>query len=58
MNQGRREEAKAIFESILAKAPKDASALNGLGWLYLFGGDADAAKPYFEKALAAEPLAR
>jgi superkiller protein 3 len=57
MNQGRREEAKALFEVALAKSPKDASVLNGLGWFYLFGGDAEQAKPYFEKALQVEPLA-
>lgn len=26
-----------------------------MGWCLLFGGDMDEAKPYFEKALAAEP---
>lgn len=57
LNSGRRAEAKAVFESILAQAPTNAAALNGLGWLYFFGGDAKAARPYFEKALAAEPLA-
>ena len=57
LNSGRRDEAKAVFESILAQSPNDAAALNGMGWLYFFGGDAKSARPYFEKALAAEPLA-
>ncbi|HVU88232.1 MAG TPA: tetratricopeptide repeat protein [Pirellulales bacterium] len=57
LNSGRRDEAKGVFESILAQKSDDAAALNGMGWLYFFGGDAKAARPYFEKALAAEPLA-
>jgi Flp pilus assembly protein TadD len=57
MNQGRRDEAKAIFEKALAKSPDDANVLNGLGWFYMFGGDMDQAKPYFEKALKADPKA-
>ena len=57
MNQGRRDEAIEIYESILAKRPTDAVALNGLGWCYLFAGDDQKAKPYFERALAADPKA-
>ncbi len=57
MNQGRRNEAKSLFEKALEKSPNDSNVLNGLGWFYLFGGDVDKAKPYFEKALAADPLA-
>jgi tetratricopeptide (TPR) repeat protein len=57
MNQGRRDEAKAAFTAILAKAPQDGAALNGMGWLLLGGGDAAEAKPYFEKVLAADPTA-
>jgi tetratricopeptide (TPR) repeat protein len=57
MNQGRRDEAKAIFDALLAKAPGDASALNGMGWFHLIGGDVDQAKPLFEKAIAADPQA-
>jgi tetratricopeptide (TPR) repeat protein len=55
MNQGRRDEAKAIFDAALAKAPQDPAALNGLGWFYLLGGDLDRAKPLLEKAIAADP---
>ena len=57
MNQGRREEARALFASILAKAPQNGGALNGMGWLLLGGGEVDEAKGYFEKVLATEPLA-
>jgi tetratricopeptide (TPR) repeat protein len=56
-NQGRHEEAKAVFEAALAKDPKDAAALNGMGWCLLGSGKTDEAKPYFERALAADPLA-
>ncbi len=57
-NQGRREEAKALFTLILAKAPQNGAALNGgHGWLLLGGGEVDEAKGYFEKVLATEPLA-
>jgi len=57
MNQGRRDEAKAIFDALVAQSPKDASVLNGLGWFHLIGGDMDQAKPLFEKAIAADPNA-
>jgi tetratricopeptide (TPR) repeat protein len=57
MNQGRRDEAKVIFDAALAKAPHEAAAINGLGWFYLLGGDLDQAKPLFEKAIAADPQA-
>jgi tetratricopeptide (TPR) repeat protein len=55
MNQGRRNEAEAIFDALLAKAPKDAAVLNGVGWYHLLGGDLDQAKPFFEKSIAADP---
>lgn len=57
MNQGRRDEAKAIFEAALANAPNDSAVLNGLGWFYLTGGGMEQAQPYFEKALKADPKA-
>ena len=55
MNQGRRDAAKAILDACLAKAPKDAAVLNGVGWYHLIGGDLDQAKPFFEKSIAADP---
>jgi tetratricopeptide (TPR) repeat protein len=55
MNQGQRDEAKTILDACLAKAPKDAAALNALGWYHLIGGDLDSAKPFFEKSIAADP---
>jgi tetratricopeptide (TPR) repeat protein len=57
MNQGRSEDAKALFTALLAKAPKDSAALNGMGWCLLNSGKADEAKPYFERAIAADPEA-
>jgi tetratricopeptide (TPR) repeat protein len=57
MNQGRRDEAKALFTAVLAKAPDNGGALNGMGWLLLNGGEVDEAKVYFEKVLASDPLA-
>ncbi len=57
MNQGRRDEAKAILDALIAQSPKDGSVLNGLGWFHLIGGDMDQAKPLFEKAIAADPNA-
>ena len=39
MNQGRSAEAKALFTAILAKTPKDANALNGMGWCLLNSGE-------------------
>jgi tetratricopeptide (TPR) repeat protein len=57
MNQGRSDEAKAVFAALIAKSPKDANALNGMGWCLLNSGKADEAKAYFEKALAADPEA-
>jgi len=56
-NQGRHEEAKAAFDAVLAKDPKDPAALNGMGWCLLGSGKVDDAKPYFERALAADPEA-
>lgn len=56
-NQGRQDEAKAIYNALLAKDPKDANALNGMGWCLFGAGDIDAAKPYFERAIAADPKA-
>ena len=57
MNQGRRDEAKTIFDALLRESPKDSAVLNGAGWYYLIGGDMDQAKPLFEKSIAADPNA-
>jgi tetratricopeptide (TPR) repeat protein len=57
MNQGRSDDAKALFKSVLQKNPKDANALNGLGWCYLNNGELDEAKANFKQVLALEPLA-
>ena len=55
INQGRHAEAKDILNPLLTKNPKDANALNGMGWCLLTEGDLDGAKPYFERAIAADP---
>jgi tetratricopeptide (TPR) repeat protein len=57
MEQGRRDEAKEIYEAILVKDPKDTAALNGLGWFYLLVGNTEQAKPYFKQCLEVDPLA-
>ena len=57
MNQGRLAESRAMYDALLAKKPKDADALNGLGWLLLNAGDGAKAKPYFERAIKADPNA-
>jgi pentatricopeptide repeat protein len=57
MNQGRSDDAKALFKNVLQQNPKNTAALNGMGWCLLNAGDLDEAKTYFQKTLAVEPLA-
>jgi tetratricopeptide (TPR) repeat protein len=57
MNQGRSDDAKSLFKSLLQKNPTDANVLNGLGWCYLNNGELDEAKANFKQVLALEPLA-
>jgi tetratricopeptide (TPR) repeat protein len=57
MNQGRSDDAKALFKEVLLKDPRYAAALNGMGWCLLNAGNLDEAKTYFQKTLAVEPLA-
>jgi tetratricopeptide (TPR) repeat protein len=57
MNQGRRPQAKKLFDELLAKYPNDSNVLNGLGWYYLYGSQLDEAKPYFEKAIKSDSQA-
>ena len=57
MNQGHRAEAKKIFDELLAKSVDNASVLNGLGWYHLYGNELNEAKPFFERALKADPNA-
>jgi tetratricopeptide (TPR) repeat protein len=46
---------KEAFEKVLAGAPDNLSANNGMGFCLLNLGDATGAKPYFEKCLKLEP---
>ncbi len=57
VTHNRHAEAQTIYKKVLAKDPKDANALNGLGWSLFNEGDGNAAKPYFERALAVAPYA-
>jgi len=57
MNQGRLDDARAMFDTLLAKSPDDANALNGMGWLLFNAGDGAKAKPYFERAIKADKKA-
>ncbi len=57
MNRGSRDEAKAVFETVLKQAPNDTAALNGMGWLLLGAGEHVEAQPYFKRVLKIEPLA-
>jgi tetratricopeptide (TPR) repeat protein len=50
-------EAQAIYQTLLAKDPKDIKALIGMGWSLIDEGDASSAKSYFGRALAVEPNA-
>jgi tetratricopeptide (TPR) repeat protein len=57
MNRGSFVAAQEAFEKILADAPDNLSANNGMGFCLLNLGDAKGAKPYFEKCLKLEPNA-
>ncbi|MEO8495763.1 MAG: tetratricopeptide repeat protein, partial [Planctomycetota bacterium] len=48
---------REAFEQVLADAPDNLSANNGIGFCLLNLGDAAKAKPYFEKCLKLEPNA-
>lgn len=56
-NQGHFNQAREIFEKVLAKDPNDAAALNGLGFALVNLGKPAEAKPYFEKCLKLDPNA-
>ena len=49
MRQGRNEESKAQFKAVLAEDPKQAAALNGMGWCLLGTGNDDEAKPILKR---------
>lgn len=55
LNQGHLNQAKEIFEKVLAGDPKDVSALNGLGFALVNLGKPADAKPVFEKCLKLDP---
>jgi tetratricopeptide (TPR) repeat protein len=57
LNQNHPAQAIATFQSILAKDPANANALNGLGWANLHLGNHSDAKSAFQKALDADPNA-
>jgi putative PEP-CTERM system TPR-repeat lipoprotein len=52
---GKRDEAKAVFESVLQSQPNFAPALVGLGRVAFLARDSAAAMAYAEKAVAAAP---
>ena len=47
-DQGKLSQAKALYECILAQAPRDQDALNGLAGMLYDLGDREAAKRYFQ----------
>lgn len=49
------DKALDIFEEIIAREPDNASALTGMGQVYLAQGDAATAKTYFENAVDIDP---
>lgn len=56
-NQGKLNQAKEIFEAAVKRDPKDMSAKNGLGFVYLNLGKLAEAKPLFEECVKADPNA-
>jgi tetratricopeptide (TPR) repeat protein len=50
-SEGRFEEAAALFQNVIARAPKP-ELQQALGELYVFSGQPDKAEPWFAKALA------
>jgi len=52
---GQREEARAVFEAALQRAPEDASIYANLGLLALDGGDARRSQKLFGGALSLDP---
>lgn len=55
---GRMEEARAVFERVLAADPGNADAYNNLGVLHMQTGDGDTAVAMFEQAYGSNPLDR
>jgi aspartyl/asparaginyl beta-hydroxylase (cupin superfamily) len=55
--QGRPDEAVRLLESVIAREPGHAAALNALGLARLGAGDARGAAEMFERAAAADPKA-
>lgn len=54
--RGNYEKSKINFEKSIALDPSNATSLNNLGYLYMtVFNDKQAAKPYFEKAIFADP---
>src|SRR5262245_55994649 len=52
---GRRDEASALYERIIARAPQRPEAYVNLGLLHQDSGDLAAAEDWFRKAIAAAP---
>src|SRR5579885_2776894 len=53
LNSGRLNEAKEKFQDLIAKQPRNARALAGMGYLYMRQQDFVSAADYFERARAA-----
>jgi len=55
LDEGKNEEAKALFQSILDTEPRHAGALLGLGKIFVEVGDREAAQTYLERVPLATP---